>query len=745
MGIFPALCYNAGVKIKFKCSLSLALVSLSCLTLSAGQSEVAKFDANMIVSGLTATNGVVWIDGRRLPLEGRAFDDTANYYDRLPAGVSTNVNAGVRNMKCHTAGMMFRFATDSKKLRFRWVNTSPGLAMDHMPASGMSGIDIYRFDADRKAWRYVKTGRITDGVKGGSVEVGWTPHTPCLVNLPLYNGIREFSLGVDEGSTVSPLPPRASGVTKPVVFYGTSITHGGCASRPGLAFVNIVGRELDVPVVNLGFSGSGKSELEMSEHLAAIDASCYVMDPVWNMNTELVRTRYEPFVRNLRAKRPDVPIVLAEWCDVQQKPDDGRDRFIRALYEKLVGEEGWKKLYYLPKTTMFLGDAEGTVDGVHPNDLGMRQMADAFKGAVAQALGLPGGHGCLAPVTDAAAVRDWFLENIYGKRPAAAEGPEVSFAPLEEDAVAMDGAALRKRVRISVKGPYGTLSFPVTAFIPTAAKGPAPAFVLICNRKAERNIDPTRQVKSPFWPAEEIVARGFAAIAFYNGDIAPDFNTGNTQGVFAVYEQPGDRPMNAWGTVSAWAWGASRVMDWIETEPKLDAAHVGVVGHSRGGKTALLAGVTDPRFALACSNDSGCSGAKLNAMDLPQSEQIARIVSRFPYWFCANYAQYANRDRQMPHDQDEFLALLAPRLLAVASATEDHWAGQRGEFEAVRRASVTWRAQGGAGFVGGGFPPPETPLQEGDVSYHLRTGKHDLTPYDWKVYMDFAEKKGWLK
>lgn len=340
--------------------------------------------------------------------------------------------------------------------------------------------------------------------------------------------------------------------------------------------------------------------------------------------------------------------------------------------------------------------------------------------------------------------RDWFFDNIYGQRPAAAEKPDVSFAPIGEDKVMMDGAALRKRVTITVKGPYGELSFPVTAFIPTKVQGPVPAFLLILNRAPEENTDPDRVVKSPFWPAEEIVARGFAAITFYNGDVAPDYNTGNTQGVFAIYEKPGPyRPLNTWGTLSAWAWGASRVMDWIETEPLVNAKRVAVVGHSRGGKTALVACVTDPRFAMACSNDSGCSGAKLNRMDLPESESIAIITSRFSYWFCEKYIQYANRDREMPHDQDEFLALIAPRLLCVASATEDHWAGPRGEFEAARRASAAWQERGLKGLVAGTFPAPEKPLQEGCISYHLRTGKHDLTPYDWKCYMDFAQKHGW--
>lgn len=148
--------------------------------------------------------------------------------------------------------------------------------MDHMPATGVSGIDVYRWDKARGRWLYVKTGRIWNSKKGGTLSVSWTPGTPCIVNLPLYNGIKSFSLGIDPAATVSSVPHR-SGIGKPAVFYGTSITHGGCCSRPGLGFVNIVGRTLDVPVVGLGFSGSGRGELEMSEHLAAIDASCYVV------------------------------------------------------------------------------------------------------------------------------------------------------------------------------------------------------------------------------------------------------------------------------------------------------------------------------------------------------------------------------------------------------------------------------------------------------------------------------------
>ena len=356
------------------------LVAFAAVVPLVRAASIADFDPRMAVERSVVTNGVRWIDGRDLPTEGRVFTDIEKPYDRLPANVTTNVNRGVRAMKHHTAGMQFRFVTDSRKLNFKWVPCNRDLAMDHMPSTGVSGIDVYRFDKAVGKWRYVSTGRITSA-KGGALTVGWRPGEACLVNLPLYNGIADFKLGIDEKAAVSAPPPRASGVTKPVVFYGTAITHGGCASRPGLAFVNIVGRDLDVPVVNLGFSGSGKMEMEMSEHLARIDASCYVLDCLWNMNDRMVEERFEPFVRNLRAKRPDVPIVFAETCDVWCGPTNGKDRIIRRVFDKLKAE-GWKGLVYLPKTEMYSGDTEGTVDGCHPNDLGMMSMAKAFGAAV---------------------------------------------------------------------------------------------------------------------------------------------------------------------------------------------------------------------------------------------------------------------------------------------------------------------------------------------------------------------------
>ena len=312
------------------------------------EDDVGTFDPDMEIPGVV-TNGVQWIDGQYLPIEGRAFDGTEHYYDRLPTNVTAGVNGNVRTMKHHTAGMQFRFATVSRTLVFKWVPYNAGLEADNMAASGASGIDVYRFDAESGRWLYVKTGRISSS-EGGSLSLDWTPGTPCLVNLPLFNGIREFSLGIEPEATVTRLPPHRGGSVKPVVFYGSSTTHGLGASRPGMSFVNIVGRMLDVPVVNLGFADGCLMELEMSDHLAAIDASCYVLDCTNGVDAT---TDCEPFIRNLREKRPDVPIVMAEKLpddDERSVDDDALDdcgmmalakAYVNALKKALWHDLAW--------------------------------------------------------------------------------------------------------------------------------------------------------------------------------------------------------------------------------------------------------------------------------------------------------------------------------------------------------------------------------------------------------------------
>ena len=168
-----------------------------------------------------------------------------------------------------------------------------------------------------------------------------------------------------------------------------------------------------------------------------------------------------------------------------------------------------------------------------------------------------------------------------------------------------------------------------------------------------------------------------------------------------------------------------------------------MIGHSRGGKTALVAAAWDERFAMACSNDSGDGGAKMHHIDLPNSEHIVDSVRSRAFWYCRRYINWVNRDMETPFDQHWLVALIAPRLVCIGSATEDDYAGPYGEYQTARYASPAWRIFGMKGFVSDGFPEPERPQQEGDISYHIRTGKHDLTVYDWNVYMDFADRHGW--
>ena len=187
----------------------------------------------------------------------------------------------------------------------------------------------------------------------------------------------------------------------------------------------------------------------------------------------------------------------------------------------------------------------------------------------------------------------FFTDNEFGRRPKEAEKPPLlKFEKISDDKLMPGGKMVRKQVRVVYGGSCGTNSFPVTAFVPAGAKGPVPAFLLICNRDYKANCDPEREKKSQFFPVEEIVKRGFAAVSFYTWDVAPDYNTGNTKGVFEAFEKPGAyRDPKLWGTISAWGWGASRALDWLETVPEIDAKKVAVVGHSRGGKTALWTAV----------------------------------------------------------------------------------------------------------------------------------------------------------
>lgn len=336
-------------------------------------------------------------------------------------------------------------------------------------------------------------------------------------------------------------------------------------------------------------------------------------------------------------------------------------------------------------------------------------------------------------------ILELFRKDVYGRN-TVDRPKDMSFVVTDTQISAMNGVATRKLVDIRFSGPHGKGTIHLVLFIPNQRpKEGAPAFLLICNRN-RKNIDPDRTTQSDFWPAEQIVSRGYAAAAIYVGDMDPDQDDGFKNGVHGIFDDypAGQRPGDAWGTIAAWAWGASRVMDYIETDKDLDARRVAVVGHSRGGKTALWCGAQDERFAMVVSNNSGSTGAAIARNK--KGESIKQINDQFPHWFCANYKQYNERENDLPVDQHMLLALVAPRLLYVASAAGDDWADPVNEFRSCIYAQLAWRLYNLPGFVTDQTTPPSTPVRGGLIGYHIRPGEHDLKLVDWNHFLDFADQ-----
>lgn len=331
-----------------------------------------------------------------------------------------------------------------------------------------------------------------------------------------------------------------------------------------------------------------------------------------------------------------------------------------------------------------------------------------------------------------------FETQMYGKAPGRLEDMEWEIA---EEGPALDGKALRRQVRIFfTKNKYVT----VLIYIPEGADGPVPAFMGM-NFEGNATVSPDTSILYPEpehakaygiykeqprgnrasrWPLEDIIGRGYGLVTFHTSDIDPDFDDGFGNGVTPliyrkgqVYPEP-----DQWGTLSAWAWGMSRVLDYLETDPDVDAARVAAIGHSRLGKTALLAAARDTRFAMAISNDSGCGGAALSRRRY--GETLRSITGTFPHWFCGNFFKYIDNEDSLPFDQHEFLALIAPRPLYVASAENDSWADPVGERLSFQGAQAVYD------FLG---------LDRSLTRYHIREGAHGITLEDWKHYLDFAD------
>ena len=356
---------------------------VACLSVLAAPSVVVAAESDPSKTAASSDDTTRWYDCKDLVVEGKGWTDTPSFYDRLPVKAEGKVTPSVWGLSHHSAGMCVPFTTDAPSIQVRWtLLPNAGLSMPHMPATGVSGVDLYSKDKSGR-WRFVANGR--PSAVTNTARFTPPPGQPCLLYLPLYNGVTSVQIGVPKGSSISEPDPAATKQRKPIVFYGTSITQGGCASRPGMAFPAIVGRQLDTPVINLGFSGSGKMEPAMAELLAELDPSAYVLDCLWNMSPELVSTRIEPFVKTLRAARPDTPILLAEDCSVRNICPTEKGSILRTIHQKLTAE-GMKNLCFLSNQDMLGDDTEGTVDGCHPNDLGMMRQAEVFVKALSPLL-----------------------------------------------------------------------------------------------------------------------------------------------------------------------------------------------------------------------------------------------------------------------------------------------------------------------------------------------------------------------
>jgi lysophospholipase L1-like esterase len=330
-----------------------------------------------------------WRNARELTIEGQGWTSTKDPFDRFPASAEKIVRPAVWALSHDSAGICVRFISDASEITVRWVLRKESLAMPHMPASGVSGVDLYL--KDKGTWHWVGAGRakqfptnevsVVKNLKPGMHEFA--------LYLPLYNGVRDVEVGVEPAAKLEPAARREE---NPIVFYGTSILQGGCASRPGMAYPSILGRRLDWPTINLGFSGNAWSEPEIAKLLAEMNPSVYVLDPLPNMSAELVEQRIEPMVKVIRAAHPKTPIILVEglaYTDAGYVPPR-QERFttsneqLRRAYKRLKRTE--KDLFYISSTDLIGHDGEGTVDGTHPNDLGFLRMSEAIEPILRKAM-----------------------------------------------------------------------------------------------------------------------------------------------------------------------------------------------------------------------------------------------------------------------------------------------------------------------------------------------------------------------
>jgi len=373
-----------------------ALLLVSLVALGGVQAQTAGSPPAKKAAGAAAKKAaepaLKWQDVSQWGVEGRAFHDMERkrWFDRFPAAAEGRVTDAVWRLSRDSAGMMVQFRTDATTLWADYTLFNERLAGANMTAIGASGLDLYARDS-KGQWRWVGVTRPAGKIVRQEIISGLAPgFREYAVYLPLYNGVENLSIGVPPNAKFEPVAPRAA---KPIVFYGTSITHGASASRPGMVHTAILGRRFDQPVVNLGFSGNGRMDAAVGELLVKIDAAVYVIDCLPNMNAEAVREKCIPLVKQLRAARPDTPIVLVEdrrntnsWIlPARNQHHTDNHAALRESFARLQ-QDGVKGLYYLGGDDLLGHDAEGATDGSHPNDLGFVRQADLFEPVLRTAL-----------------------------------------------------------------------------------------------------------------------------------------------------------------------------------------------------------------------------------------------------------------------------------------------------------------------------------------------------------------------
>ena len=322
---------------------------------------------------------------------------------------------------------------------------------------------------------------------------------------------------------------------------------------------------------------------------------------------------------------------------------------------------------------------------------------------------------------------------------------------LEESDDAMGGKAVRRQVQFTFSNNGVNRTMLLLVYMPKGKKK-CPVFVSPNFHGNQSTTEDLTVIKSQYskyergeqksrWAYEKILNAGYAVATFHYFDLFYDEEKHIREGIMPVFgiNTDADFKPHTGKSISAWAWGCSRVLDYLLTLKNIDKKRCIVMGHSRLGKTALWAGAQDKRFAMVVSNNSGCCGAALSRRNF--GETVPAITKNFPRWFCNTYFTYANRVNELPFDQHELLAMIAPRPLYVASAEEDRWADPRGEFLSLKEAGKVYALYGLETFADAQFPAVGEYVWHGNMGYHMRSGKHDVTDFDWEAYIRFANQK----